>query len=409
MNNKEAKDELSSTGEYIPTAASHWQIEPFIPVPPTDLYRYLETQLEDSAACNALSQASDKLSARIHQQSFPQHQQLQSAYAALDPDRDTSLLVNREDDESVQDASDVLQLMRVALHDADYAELSSEQLDEALGTASLWGVRLKVDLDIFRHLGVFARGDVVGKRELRRWTRLYRRELMDVEIYRRLIVIFQVKPGIEIGGEGMCDRVYLRMFKNIPKADVDMLLPGTKIQFGWFDHTKILVPSLGGLGMTLWKLARLVLLVAVITTGKVFVLIGLLGATIGYVIRSVMSYFQTKNNYELNLTRSLYFQKLDSNAGVIYRVLEEARHQRYRQGVLAYYALLTCDGAIGRRRLKRRCERLLREMLELEIEFGVDEAIELLQQVDLVQQAGDDLWAAIPDVSSALGGTTPPA
>lgn len=86
-------------------------------------------------------------------------------------------------------------MMRDLLATADYAELSREELDAAVQVAILWGVPLHVDLNIFRHLAVFARGDVVGMREHRHWKRLYRKQLVEVPIYRRLVVLFQVLPG----------------------------------------------------------------------------------------------------------------------------------------------------------------------------------------------------------------------
>jgi len=394
---QERTEELSRTGEYIPANASHWRIEPFIPVPPSDLTEYLQALLPAGPVRESFAAVCDQLLRWVHQQSFSQHQQLDAAYAALDPDRDTSLLMDRQVDEQTVDAADVARLMRTALDAADYLELSREELEAACEVSSLWGVRLKVDFEIFQHLGVFARGDIVGVREIRRPQGFYRRETLEVEIYRRLIVLFQIKPNQIIEGEGQADRLYLRMFKNIPKADVDMLLPGSKIRFGWFDHTKILVPSLGGIGMTLWKLVRLVLFLAVVSTGKLLLALGLVFATFGYIARSVSSYFNTRKKYELNMARSLFFQKLDSNAGVIFRVLEEARQQQYREAVLAYYALLTAtEVPMGRRRLKRRCERMLRDLLEIEIMFEVDDALQVLQRLKMIQEHADDCWSCEP-------------
>jgi hypothetical protein len=202
------------------------------------------------------------------------------------------------------------------------------------------------------------------------------------------------------------------MFKNIPKADVDMLLPGTRVRIGWFDRTRILVPSLGGIGMTLWKLVRLVLLVAVVTTSKLLIVLGLLGATLGYIFRSVTSYFNTKKNYELNLTRSLYFQKLDSNAGVIYRVIEEAKQQQCREAILGYYALLSPADDSGnstsfqkRRRLRRCGERVIREALGVEIQFEIDEALAALQAAGLARCVApdQDAWVGIPPDEALVG------
>lgn len=388
-----------------------------MPVPVTDLVQYLAKRLPAAIAPGDFVEVCRRMAIELYHQTFPLHQKLEGAYAALDPDRDTSLLTTRNEEELLEDAAQVSDMMRDLLATADYAELSREELDAAVQVASLWGVPLHVDLNIFRHLAVFARGDVVGMREHRHWKRLYRKQLVEVPIYRRLVVLFQVLPDIAVDGEGESNRLYLRMFKNIPKADVDMLLPGTSIRIGWFDRTKILVPSLSGIGMTLWKLVRLVLLVAVVTTGKLWVVVGLIGATVGYVFRSISSYFHTKKNYELNLTRSLYFQKLDSNAGVIYRVLEEARQQACRETVLGYFALLTASMVpnamethelsvadanvwrsmgVSRRRMRRYGERIIREALGVEINFEVDDALGRLEQMGLSQATGEDCWKALP-------------
>ena len=383
--------ELSATGEYIPERADHWRVEPFIPIPTSDLTAYLEQKLRNGHQVERFRQVCRAIENDIHIRSLSLHHDLDKAYTPLDPDRDTSLLVPRSDEEIREEADEVTRLMCQALEAADYTELTHQELDDATKVASLWGVPLHVDFEIFSHLAVFARGDVVGMREFRNWRRLYRKELVEVQIYRRLVVLFQIKPDVTINDEGEADRLYLRMFKNIPKADVDMLLPGSRVRIGWLDRTKIFVPSLGGIGMSLWKLARLVLLVAVITTSKLLVLAGLLGATIGYIVRTITSYFQTKKNYELNLTRSLYFQKLDSNAGVMYRVLDEARQQDQREEMLVYYGLLTAEEPTSRRKLRRRIERMLREAIEVEIELEIDDAIKTLTRLSLITERNDTL------------------
>ncbi|MVD21648.1 DUF3754 domain-containing protein, partial [Vibrio cholerae] len=48
---------------------------------------------------------------------------------------------------------------------------------------------------------------------------------------------------------------------------------------------------------------------------------------------------RTKEKYQLNLTRSLYYQNLDNNGGVICRVLDEAEEQELVEAILAYALL----------------------------------------------------------------------
>jgi Protein of unknown function (DUF3754) len=66
---------------------------------------------------------------------------------------------------------------------------------------------------------------------------------------------------------------------------------------------------------------------------------GITAGTLGYGYKSYYGYLQTKQAYHLSLTQSLYFQNLDSNAGVLTRLLDEAEEQECRTTILAYYCL----------------------------------------------------------------------
>jgi hypothetical protein len=146
--------------------------------------------------------------------------------------------------------------------------------------------------------------------------------------------------------------IHLRLFKNIPKQDLDMLLLGETIRISGFDRVKIVLPSLGGFLLSLRKIAQLSLLLAALAMHWVAISIALM---IGYALKSTLSYFQTRNRCELNLNRHLYFQKLDTNAGILATLVDDAVTQRryptrkrgtmavrYRQTSLAYAS--GCDG-----------------------------------------------------------------
>ena len=147
-----------------------------------------------------------------------------------------------------------------------------------------------------------------------------------------------------------------------------------------------MVPSLGGLVISIQKLWRFLLIFAAVTIYSSAVLAGLVLAALGYIIRSVFSYFQTKNRHLLNLTRNLYFQKLDANAGVGYRIIQQAHRQAFCESVLAYYALSTGDEPVSHRKLRRRCERIVREAIGIEIDFQVENALTTLRDLELINE-----------------------
>ena len=91
-------------------------------------------------------------------------------------------------------------------------------------------------------------------------------------LYQRIVVVFRTSPDLT-SDQFDPRRIYLRMFKNVPQQDVDMLLPVTGIQMSWLDHSKIVVPSLYAAGATLWKFIRSVFLLAFVGVFKTFALV----------------------------------------------------------------------------------------------------------------------------------------
>ncbi len=378
----------NTTGEYIDLDAPHWALEPYIPLLPDALLERLLERDECSADQQAgYRQFARTLAAVLHHDGRAAQTELSHHYASLDPDNETL----REQDQPLGDtvnpaAAAATESIRSSLLAANFTPLSQEEIEAAVGVASHWGVPLHVDFELFRQLAVYTRGDVIGVRTMRPWNRPWRNEAVEVPIYQRVVVLFQLNADCRTEDELDANRLHLRLFKNIPKLDVDMLLPGTRVRISWLDRTRIVVPSLGGIGMTIWKIVRTALLVAALSVYTATILVGLVLAAVGYIVRSVLNYFQTRNRYMLNLTRSLYYQKLDSNAGVLYRLLEEAHQQRQCEVLVAHYAMLTSDQPISRRRLKRRAERMLREILAQEIEFDIDETLQRMLRLDLCSE-----------------------
>lgn len=400
------------TEEFVGLDSPHWAIEPFLPITTADLIDALLARSGDTTA--ELSPAGELPRERmrdlfggfaelLHHRYRPLYSRFAQRYAALDPDRDTRPPLGREacavsEQEQLAAVTEISQAGQTVLADAGYTEVSRQELEQAVGMSSHWGVPLHVDFDVFEAIIVYARGDVVGQRAKRRWQNLYREVLFDVPLYQRVVVMFKLRPGFRTDDDLDHTMLHLRMFKNVPKPDIDMLLPGTRVRFTWLDHLRNIVPSLGGIGVTLFKISRVGFFVAAITLSLAFVLAGLLLALVGYAVRSVMNHLNVKNRYMLNLTRNLYYQKLDSNAGVAYRLLEEAESQRHREVVLAYYALLTAGEPISQRRLRRRAERMVRELVDVEVEFRVADAIALLEDWNLIRRdAAGKLQVCEPD------------
>ena len=428
--NTERRLSYASTEDFVALDAEHWAIEPFIPINTAELIDALiarwstwsasesgdsfSNETAPSLDASQLREVYSGFADLLHHSYRPLFSRFAQRYADLDPDRDTRPIIplrsrgaavehtdgdpTEPDDASgtksdhapwLIDVNRITDVGRIVLKDAGYTELGREELENSVGVYSQWGVPLHVDFDVFDAILVYARGDVVGKRNKRMWQKLYREVVLDVSLYQRVVVMFKLREGFRTEDD-LDDKVlHLRMFKNIPKQDIDMLLPGTRVKFSWFDHLRNVIPTLGGIGVTLFKIGRVALFVAAITFSIAAVLAGLFIALIGYMIRSVVNHRNAKNRYMLNLTRSLYYQKLDSNAGVACRLLEEAETQRHRECILAYYAILSAGEPISLRRFRRRVERMVREMVDVEVEYRATDALEQLTTWGLIQLDDD--------------------
>ncbi|KAA5546076.1 DUF3754 domain-containing protein [Roseiconus nitratireducens] len=390
--------ELSTSG-WIDPDATHWSIEAFLPIELQTLRTYLVDRAarQDELGHDARQVfliGADRITAEVDHRCSRYHAEFSKRYGTVDPDSDCKVPPSLESPGNDQLSAELMQLADEILTRAAYQKLSQEDIEKCVGVASQWGVPLSVDFDLFANLAVYARGDIIGQRFRRRLRNLYRPELVDVPIYQRLVVLFQLAQDHESGETLVAGQFHLRIFKNIPKQDVDMLLPGTKVRLSKFDQAKVIVPSLSGWLFSLQKISRFVLVtLALAAYYSTALVIGLVLAAIGYVVKSCFSYFQTKNRYLLDLTRNLYFQKLDTNAGAAFQMIQQSGRQSACEGLLAYYAMLTENEPVSSRRLRRKCERLIREAIDVEIDFQVERATQLLSQVGLVTATDDAKWA----------------
>jgi hypothetical protein len=259
-------------------------------------------------------------------------------------------------------------------------------------------VNLDVDFDVFDQLEVFARGDILGRRSRRRLKNFYRLEEVDVPTYQRLIVAFRPRDHKKLGGQVDTQAVCLKIFKNIPKVDLEMLLPGTSVKMTLVDRGRILLPAAAGVAVTIYKIVKGAFVLAFAGLYGVLASLGLVGGTIGYGIKSFLGYLRAKDKYQLNLTRSLYYQNLDNNGGVLYRLLDEAEEQEFREAVLAYFLLWRQAGSSGwpQARLDRESEAYLYRATGIDVDFEVEDALRKLERLKLVETLPDGRLRAVP-------------
>ena len=383
--------------ETIPEHALHWAQEHFIPVARAD-WRVLMTNLavESGRAHDQFEEFCALLDTFVHMQSYHSNADLSENYAKVDPDTQGEHVQNAGDRLTADENGRVAlaQLDQIMIR-ANYQKLTRSELLEALQNTSDFGIPMTSDFSVLRRLGVYVRGKVIGKRIRRRLSRFYQREEVDVPLYQRLVICFQVAATASKKDEHRSDCLYIKSFKNIPQHDIDMLLPGTTVRMSLLDRGKIVLPTLSGLAILIFRLF------AVVSLG-LFALVSLLFTTTGYALKTVMGYFRTKSKYQHNLTKNLYYQSLGNNTGVLQQLQNEAEVQDIQECLLAYTLLLVSfpRGATARV-LDRAAESFIENTVAFPVDFDVNDALRKLIHLELVSVNSRRQYSSI-EISEAI-------
>ena len=392
--------------QQLPTRAT------FIPLRDADLRNKLadEFKIVDEDL-DKFQHLCGRLKAIFHVEHLSALLHLEELYDVLDPD---SQLVEVDAIDAAyrnRMAGTLIDRLSGLLYSAHYKRLSRSELEQAIEIGWQWGVKLEVDFDIFDRLDVFARGYRTVLVHRRRWQKLFKQETIELPEFQRLIMAFRVKPqpqedrkkaSLKKSSDPDKDEldhkyVYLKTFKNIPETDLEILLPGSTVRFSKLDRAKILFPALSGMAITASKIIRTGLIL-----GLAFAWKGLLGwlvlicLTSVYVVKSYLSYFRTKKNYQSGLTQSLYLKNLDNNSSVIYRILNEAEEQELCEAILAYAFLWndTSQDGLTEKELDDAVEEFLLRTTEIDVDFEVHDALGKLARLGMAHVCRDGRWKA---------------
>jgi hypothetical protein len=328
-------------------------------------------------------------------------------YAPFDPDRETASLRQSTPAERFALLDKLFTNFNAMLERGNYEPLTENQLQKALAGRSRWGLTMDVDFGIFDRLSVYVRGNTTGKRSFRNWRRFWKAEEIEIPIFRRLVVMLKLREEAKgrIGPEVNSNGVYVKIFKDIPQEDIEMLLPGAKLKMNNIDKTKVTFPMLTFIILAFWnvifvpmlKFIGLAFIKGPVGAGAVS-LYGIAAASGTYGYRSYASYNYTRNQYSLQLTRSLYYQNLDNNSGVFYMILNEAEQQEWREAMLGYYCLHKDSPPQGctAAELDDGVEAFLEKHAGLKVDFEIGDAMKKLERLRLVHKDDAERFRAVP-------------
>jgi hypothetical protein len=368
----------------------------FIPLRPAELVR----KLGDEASVTIFEREqfralSELIEATIHNECRSRLSRLKADYAPFDPDDDSAGHEELTEAGRKGRCHQLFDDFDSLLMRANYRRLSRDEIERAIQSPSQNGLKLQFNLQLFERLEVYVRGNCQLLRHTRSWRRLWKDEAATVLSYRRLAIIFRLRHRSHLTDPLDTRSVVLKLFKDIPQEDIETLLPGANIRMGLFEQAKIVLPTVSGLGLTLLKLLKGAAAVAFASFYGLIAFLGVVSGAIGYAVRSFFSYLRTREKHQLCLTRNLYFQNLDNNAGVIYHLLAEAEEQEFREISLAWW-LLWRGGLAGAtaEQIDTAAEEWLKRRCGIQADFEIGDALEKLERLGLARQ-NSDRWRAV--------------
>lgn len=391
--------------------------EPFIPIRVSDLVTHLLDERGPngdsplSAADRELfREFAERATAQVHTHYLDVIRKLGADYAGFDPDSEMLGQAALTESEQKVHLDDMIERFAELLKHANYKRLTRDELEKIMCGASEWGVDMRVPWDAYEKVDLFVRGRTLGRRTRRRWYRFFREEEVVVPVYSRVVLILKQREHKALGKGPDTKHVFLKLFKDIPTMDLEMLLPGTTIRMPWQDRVRLGGSGLGSLGYVVFKLqamlAPLLKAFGLVATGAVFGEQGILAMVAlyaplaligGYAYKTFASFNTTKQSYQLQLSQSLYFQNLDNNAGVLFRLLNAAEEQESREVLLGYYFLWRYAGERGwtASELDDYIELELGRQIDREVDFDIEDALNNLKLNNLAAER-EGRWHAVP-------------
>ncbi|MEX1667784.1 DUF3754 domain-containing protein [Zhongshania guokunii] len=326
---------------------------------------------------------------------------LKDAYFSLDPDADTRLVHLDNSDNTADLARQISQL----LERANYDKVTPEVLSRAMNSSSLFDIRLVVNLDDFAEVLLYTRGVSERTEEIRGPFNLWRKNI-DFINYDRVVLYLRFKDKMDKDSPFADCRpgsTMLKLFQNVPEGDLEMLFPNTQVGMRLRDKLMIGIPALvsGGIVLTTKLGATLVLTgsllgfwlglhkEAVTLDSKALIVLLAGAATIaGYLWKQFSNFKNRKLRFTEALTRNLYFKLLDNNAGVIYRLLDDAEESECKESLLAYYFLLAAQQPLSAQELDQRIEVWFSQRWQCQLDFDIDDALQKLAMLNLAYLDG---------------------
>ncbi|KAI4350426.1 hypothetical protein L6164_004883 [Bauhinia variegata] len=201
---------------------------------------------------------------------------------------------------------------------------------------------------------------------------LLSKTLIQEPTFDRIIVLYRRASTNSKAERG----IYVKHFKNIPMADMEIVLPEKKN------------PGLTPMDWVKFLGSAVVGLVAVVSSlempkADLWVIIAVISTVIGYCAKTYFTFQQNLAAYQNLITQSMYDKQLDSGKGTLLHLCDDVIQQEVKEVIISFYILME-QGKATKQDLDQWCEELLKEEFGVSCNFEVDDAVQKLEKLGIV-------------------------
>jgi hypothetical protein len=350
---------------------------------------------------------------------------LEQLYEPFSPDTDLLKTRKFSPEERLAMQKRLVTHMAELLQQGNFTRVDPADFHIILTKDSHYGLDLQVDTDAFEELLIFYRGETTVTERHRDIRKAYMGwKEVKVPVFQRLFLLFKLKPFDARVAEVMAaktldkkeaesivrkqrkmlpdtvtsDFVYIKLFKNIPRSDLEMAFPNTRVKFRLLDKIKFGVTAGSGFGMgvvgTVGKLALL---------SNPYTLVMTLAGLGGIAVRQASAFINQRNRYMVVLARNLYFHSMADNRGVMTLLADRAADEDIKEEMLLYTAL--ANAHINVRELQavdRTIEDYLNKTFGIHVDFDLSDALARLKKEGIVTELPDGTLQTLPPNEAAL-------
>jgi Protein of unknown function (DUF3754) len=350
---------------------------------------------------------------------------LEQTYEPFSPDTDLLHTRTFSPEERMAMQKRLVAQMSDLLTQGNFTRVNPTDFHVILTKDSHYGLDLQVDIKAFEEVLIFYRGatsNIEKRRDIRKaylgWKEV------KVPVFQRLFIMFKLKPADvrvrEVMQEKKVDRkeaegivkrlrrllppavssdhIYIKLFKNMPRSDVEMIFPNTKVRFRLFDKIKFGVTAGGGLGAGAIGTASKIAIAS-----NPYTLVMALAGLGGVAVRQASNFVNQRNRYMVVMARNLYFHSMADNRGVMTLLADRAAEEDIKEEILLYSVL--ARKPVNSRDLKAvdtEIEDYLKRTFKIDVDFDVEDALVRLKQDGVVTEQPDGMLTVLPPHEAAL-------